>query len=219
MLAATTTWSEYDGWGIVMKLYGMPGSCSFSVHIALRQANVPFELLMVDYETRTAPDGTPFADINWKGYVPALVLDNGEVLTEGIALLDYVADLNPDAQLAPARGTLDRFRVSEWLAFLTTEIHKPYSVLFYPSASQDLKDYGHATLEKRFDWISQSLGDKSYLHGDNFTIADAYLFTLLGWSAFSSFSVDRWTNFGEYRKRIAALPHVAAAMAVEGLSL
>src|SRR5215471_805990 len=149
-----------------MRLYTMPGACSLAANIALREAGVPFELVKVSHHTHKTQDGVDLNEINSKGYVPALVLDNGELLTENAALLPYIADLKPAAHLAPPNGTLERYRLVEWLAFLNSEVHKSFSPLFVPNASEDMKQYARANLSKRLGWVSQRLGSKPYLTGE-----------------------------------------------------
>lgn len=200
-----------------MRLYTMPGACSLAAHIALREAGIPFELVKVSHHTHKTSDGVDFNQINPKGYVPALILDNGELLTENAALLQYIADLNPAAGLAPPGGTLERYRVSEWLAYINSEIHKSFSVLFAPNASDDMKQYARAALSKRVGWLAQRLGAKPYLLGEQFTVADAYLFVTLTWAPLVGFDLSPWPNLMSFVERIRARPHVVEAMTAEGL--
>jgi glutathione S-transferase len=200
-----------------MKLFTRPGTCSLATDIALREAAIPFELVKVSRHTGKTSDGVDFNEINSKGYVPALVLDGGEVLTENAALLQYIADLNPAAKLAPPVGTLERYRLSEWLAYINSEIHKTFSPLFMPNAPEDLKQYARANLAKRVGWLSERLGSKPYLLGEQFSVADAYLFVVLTWSPHVSFDLSSWPNLLAFQERVAARPHVMEAMAAEGL--
>ncbi len=200
-----------------MKLYSMPGACSLAANIALHEAGIPFDLVKVSLHTHKTADGVDINQINSKGYVPALVLDNGELLTENAALLQYIADLNPSARLAPAPGTLERYRLSEWLAYLNSEIHKSFSPLFVPHASEDMKQYARANLTKRLGWLAQQLGSKPHLLGEQFTVADAYLFVTLGWAALVGFDLSPWPNLKSFQERVAARPSVTAAMTAEGL--
>lgn len=200
-----------------MKLFTRPGTCSLSTDIALREAGIPFELVKVSHRTGKTADGVDFKDINSKGYVPALLLDNGELLTENAALLLYVADLNPAANLAPPVGTLERYRVSEWLAYINSEIHKSFTPLFQPDAPDDMKQYARANLAKRVGWLAERLGSKPYLLGEQFSVADAYLFVVLSWSIHANFDLGLWPNLKAFQERVAARPHVVEAMTAEGL--
>jgi glutathione S-transferase len=200
-----------------MRLYILPGACSLAANIALREAGIPFELVRVSHRTHKTPDGVDLNEINSKGYVPALVLDNGELLTENAALLQYIADLNPAAKLAPSAGTLERYRLAEWLAFINSEIHKTFSPLFPPDASPDMKQYARAGLTKRLGWLGPQLGSKPYLMGEQFTVADAYLFVVLKWAGLVSFDLSPWPNLVAFQERVAARPHVIEAMTAEGL--
>ena len=174
-----------------MKLFTRPGTCSLATDIALREAGVAFELVKVSRHTGKTSDGVDFTEINSKGYVPALLLDNGELLTENAALLQYIADLNPAAKLAPPAGTLERYRLAEWLAYINSEVHKGFSPLFVPNAGEDLKQYARGNLTKRVGWLAQHLGSKSFLLGEQFSVADAYLFVVLTWSPHVSFEIGR----------------------------
>ena len=200
-----------------MKLYFSPGACSLSPHIALRAAGLPFDMVKVDFATRkTAADGDYLA-INPKGYVPALQLDDGSVLTEGPAIVQYIADRAPAAKLAPAAGTMERYRLMEWLNFLTSEIHKGFSPLFNSKLSEETKAIMREALALRFGYLSAQLRDQPYLMGDGFTVADAYLFTLLGWCRMTEVDLSKWPTLVTYTERIAELPAVRAAMKAEGL--
>ena len=200
-----------------MKLFTRPGTCSLATDIALREAAIPFELVKVSRHTGKTSDGVDFNEINSKGYVPALLLDGGEVLTENAALLQYIADLNPAAKLAPPVGTLERYRLSEWLAYINSEIHKAFSPLFMPNAPEDLKQYARANLAKRVGWLAERLGPKPFLLGEQFSVADAYLFVVLTWSPHVSFDLSPWPNLLAFQERVAARPHVMEAMTAEGL--
>lgn len=200
-----------------MRLYILPGACSLAANIVLREAGIPFELVKLNHHTHKTPEGVDLKEINSKDYVPALVLDNGELLTENAALLPYIADLKPEAKLAPPVGTLERYRMSEWLSYINSEVHKGFSPLFAKGASEDVKQYGRAALTKRISWLAGQLGSKQYLVGDHFTVADAYLFVVLGWAPLVHFDLSAWPNLQTYRERIAARPHVVEAMTAEGL--
>jgi glutathione S-transferase len=200
-----------------MKLFTRPGTCSLAADIALREAGIPFELIKVSHHTGKTAEGVDFKDINSKGYVPALMLDNGEVLTENAALLQFIADLNPAANLAPHAGTLARYRLAEWLAYINSEVHKSFSPLFQPDAPEDLKQYARANLAKRVGWLAERLGSKPYLLGEQFSVADAYLFVVLSWSVHVSFDLSPWPNLRAFQERVAARPHVVEALTAEGL--
>jgi glutathione S-transferase len=197
-----------------MKLYISPGACSMASNIALHEAGIQFEISKVDKRTKRA-DGVDFATINPKGYVPALQLDDGQVLTENVAVLQYIADLNPAAKLAPVAGTMERYRLQEWLSFINSEVHKSFTPLFSSEATEDMKTYSRNYLAKRLAYLESALGDKKYLMGDQFTIADAYLFTVLGWGA--HVGVDIGAKLKSYSDRVRARPHVIEAMTAEGL--
>ncbi len=155
-----------------MKLYYSPGACSLSPHIALREAGLPFELVKKDLHSQTLDDGSDFRAINPKGYVPALVLDDGQVLTEGPAIVQFIADQVPEKKLAPPAGTMERVRLQEWLNYITSEIHKAFSPLFNKQASEDWKAAAHALLDRRIGYAAQALEGRDYLMGDTFTVAD-----------------------------------------------
>jgi len=155
--------------------------------------------------------------VNSKGYVPALVLDNGELLTENVALLPYIADLKPAAQLLPPNGTLERYRTMEWLAWANSELHKSFSPLFYPDSSDEVKQKARDKITKWLGWLSQQLGSRQYLVGDHFTVADAYVFVVMSWTAHVHVDLAQWPNLKAFQERIAARPHVIEAMTSEGL--
>jgi len=198
-----------------MKLYFNPSVCSLSPHIALLEAGLKFDLVKVDIRAHTLPDGSDFYQINPKGYVPVLELDNGERLCEGIAIVEYIADLKPDAGLAPAHGTMARHRLREWLAFISTEIHKGFSPLFNPSMSDEQKADVRKRLGARFDWICEQLAGKSYLVDDRFSIADGYLYTVLGWGKWTGVDINQWPALVAYCAKIAQRPSVVLAHAAE----
>jgi len=199
-----------------MKLYLTPGACSLASHIALREAAVPFDFAKVDLGTRKVDDGSSFEAVNPKGYVPALKLDTGEVLTENVALLQYIGDRNPQAKLLPPSG-MERYRVQEWLAFVSSEVHKSFSPLFNPQATQEIKDYARGNLSKRLQWLNGALGSNKYLTGDQFTVADAYLFVVLNWAGHLGIDLKQWPNLQRYHQAVAARPNVVAALKAEGL--
>ncbi len=200
-----------------MKLYYSPGACSLSPHIALCEAGLPFELERVDFKTKQTKSGADFNQINPKSSVPALRLDNGEILTEGPAIVQYIADLRPESGLAPAAGSMARYRLQEWLNFISTELHKSFSPLFSPTASADWKEAATKNLHKRFDFVVAHLATHPYLLGDTFTVADGYLFTVFNWTRFVGMDTSAWPALQQYVERIAARPKVHEAMKAEGL--
>jgi len=200
-----------------MKLFYTPGACSLSPHIALEEIGATFTLERVDLKTKKTESGADFTTINCKGYIPALQLDDGSLLTEGTVIAQYVADLKPESGLAPLAGTADRYRLMEWLSFISTELHKPMGSLFNPAQSADWKQAATGNLNKRLDWLSGALAGKNWLMGDKFTLADAYLFTVLGWSKVVGFSLDNWPDLQAFAGRVAARPAVQRAMKAEGL--
>ncbi|ALN17729.1 glutathione transferase GstA [Ectopseudomonas mendocina] len=200
-----------------MKLYYKAGACSLSPHIALREAGLPFELEAVDLKTKLTASGEDFIRINGKGYIPALQLDNGKVLTEGAAIVQYIADLKPESGLAPANGSEARYELQSWLSFISSELHKPFGSMFNPAQSADWKAAAQALLSKRLDWLVTELGEREFLLGDRFTVADGYLFTVLGWAGMVGFSLDPWPSLQAYHARIGARPKVIEALKAEGL--
>ncbi len=201
-----------------MQLYFSPGACSLASHITLREAGLPFDLKRADPKTKKLEDGSDYFAINSKGAVPALKLDNGQVLTEGVAIMQYVADQKPESGLAPKNGTLERYRVQEWLNYITSEVHKSFSPLWNPSADPAVKAYASENLFKKFDWVNGQLAGKKFLTGDTFTVADAYLFTVVNWTNFLCIDLAKWPALKEFQARVAARPKVQEAMAAEGLN-
>jgi glutathione S-transferase len=198
-----------------MKLYIAPGACSLSPHIALREAGIPFDMETVDLGSKRTKSGKDFKAINPKGYVPALELEGGQVLTEGPAIVQYIADQKPASKLAPPAGTMDRSRLQEWLNYITAELHKSFSALFNPQAPDAYKEMTKANLGGRFDLLTKSLQGKDYLMGSTFTVADAYLFTILGWSGHVGIDLAKWPVLQAYWDRVAARPAVKAALDAE----
>lgn len=199
-----------------MKLYYTPGACSLAVHIALREVGIPFDLEKVDLDTKRTGHGRDYLEVNPKGSVPALELDNGEVLTEAGVCLQYVADLAPDKALAPAFGTMARYRLMEWLNFIAAELHKPFSPLFHDTRS-DRREEVVAMLKPRFDYVARRLGSTDFLMGTAFTVADAYLYTVLNWTRFLKVDIKAWPALGDFLARIARRPSVQAAKKAEHL--
>lgn len=200
-----------------MKLYYSPGACSLSPHIVLREAGLDFDLEQVSLATKKNASGGDYNEDNPKGYVPALILDDGQLLTEGPAIVQYLADRVPDKQLAPAAGTMERYRLVEWLNYISTELHKGFSPLFHPKAPDEWKQLVKERLGQRIDFVARRLEGKSYLMGETFTVADAYLFTVLGWARLVKLDLAPWPVLAAYRERVAARPAVKAAMIAEGL--
>lgn len=200
-----------------MKLYYSPGACSLSPHIIAHELGLPLTLVKVDTKTKRTESGADFWQINPKGYVPVLELDNGEVLTEGPAIVQYLVDQKGNAVLAGANGTLARTRVQEMLNYITSEIHKSYSPLFNEATPEVTRAERKAYLAKRYDFIEKILAKQPWLVGDHFTVADAYLFTVTRWAAFVQFDLSAFPNLRAFQDRVAARPAVQAAMAKEGL--
>jgi glutathione S-transferase len=200
-----------------MKLYFSPGACSLSPHIVLREAGLAFETEKVDLGGKITASGTDYKTINPKGSVPALQLDDGQVLTEGPAIVQYLADLVPEKQLAPAFGSMERYRLMEWLNFISTELHKGFSPLFNPKTPDVTKSMVHEALAGRFDLVDGKLAQSEYLLGNQFSVADAYLFTVTRWSQYVSIDLDRWPALQRFQARVAARPAVQAALMAEGL--
>jgi glutathione S-transferase len=200
-----------------MKLYYSPGACSLAPHIVAREAGLPVSLEKVDLATRTTETGAAFQSINPKGYVPALALEDGGVLTEVAALLQYLADRAPQAALIPPHGTLERYRVIEWLTFISSEIHKGFGPLWSPGTPEATRAATLEKLSRRFALLDEHLAGRPYLTGDAFTVADAYLFTVVSWSPILSVDLAPFPNLRAYLQRIAARPAVRQALSAEGL--
>jgi glutathione S-transferase len=200
-----------------MKLYYKPGACSLSPHIVLREAGLAFELDRVDTKAGKTQSGGYFASINPKGYVPSLQLDDGQVLTEGAAIVQYLADRKPEMKLAPAAGTMERYRLQEWLNFIATEIHKGFSPLFNRKAPDDVRQAQVDRLGTRLDYLAKQLEKQPFLMGKSFTVADAYLFTILNWAKVVNLDLARWPALPAFQDRVGSRPAVRAALEAEGL--
>lgn len=200
-----------------MKLYFYPGACSMAPHIALREAGISFDLEKVDLANKRTASGEDFTKVNPKGYVPALRLDNGEVLTEAGVILQYLADQKPKAELAPKSGTMERYRLMEWLNFIAAEVHKTLSALFNPKITPEWQANQIALFGHRCDYLVQAIGSRPYLMGEKFSVADAYLFTILGWANMFKLDMNKWPTLADYMGRVAARPAVKEAMRAEGL--
>jgi len=201
-----------------MKLYFTPGACSLAPHIGLREAGCDFDLEQVDLATKKTKSGADYTKVNAKGYVPALQLDNGEVLTEAPVILQYIADQKPESGLVPKAGTMERYREQEWLNFVTSELHKGFGVLFNPKMPEDYRPMAIERIGTRLDFLAKQLNGKSFVMGDKFTAADAYLFTVLNWAPHLKVSLDKWPTIQAYVGRVAARPQVQAALKAEGLT-
>lgn len=201
-----------------MKLFLKPGACSLSPHIVLEELGLKYETDTVDLKGKTTGSGGDFLAINPKGYVPALQLDDGTVLTEGPAIVQYLADQHPDKKLVPANGTMARYQLQSWLTFIGTELHKTFSPLFNPAAPQEWKEQCRASIERRLGYVNEQLAGKDYLMGADFSVADAYLFTVVGWTKFVKIDISGHANIAAYMARVAARPGVQAALKAEGLA-
>jgi glutathione S-transferase len=201
----------------LMKLYYSPGACSLSPHIVLLEAGLDFTTEKVDLKSKKTETGVDYTTVNSKGAVPALVMDDGKVLTEGAAIVQYLADKKPQSGLAPAAGTIERYRLIEMLNYIASEIHKGYSPLWNPATTPDAKAAALANLDKKFTWLTAQLGEKPYLLGDKFTVADAYLFTVLSWSSHVGVDLGKWHALSAYLARVGHRPKVQEALKAEGL--
>lgn len=201
-----------------MKLYYTPGACSLSPHIVAHELGIALQLHKVDLKTKQIENGADYLTINPKGYVPLLTLDNGELLSEGPAIVQYLADLKPESGLAPPNGTLARYRLQEILTYINSEIHKSYSPLFNPSTTPEVRAEREEYLRKRYALIEKKLGEQPYLIGSSFSVADAYLFTVTNWSNFVKLDLSGFPNVLAFQKRVAERPAVQAALRAEGLA-
>lgn len=198
-----------------MKLYFSPGVCSLASHIVIRELALPVDLIKVDLRTKKTSNGEDFSSVNKKGYVPALQFDDGSLLTEGVAILQFLADQKPEISLAPANGTLARYKLQEWLTFINSEIHKSYSPLFSADTPEQTKKICLDKLHARHAYVSEQLGGNDYLLGNQFTVADAYLYTTMTWAGFFKIDFNEWPNLVRYKARIAERAAVQAAHAAE----
>ena len=203
-----------------MKLYYSPGACSLSPHIVLREAGLPFDLVKVDGKTKKTEKGDDFNAINPKSYVPVLELDNGQRLTEGPAIVQYLADQVPEKRLAPPAGSFERVRVQEWLNFITSELHKSFALLFTAGTPEDFKPKIKEKIVSRFGIVEDALAKSKqpYLLGNDFSVADAYLFTVTNWAGFVGVDISKLSKLNEYQGRVRERPAVVAALRAEGLT-
>lgn len=200
-----------------MKLFYKPGACSLASHITLRESGKDFTLIGVDLMHKRTENGDDFLKVNPKGQVPTLLLDDNTLLTEGVAIMQYIADSVADRQLLAPVGTINRYRTLEWLNYIATELHKGFTPLFRPDTPEDYKPTARALLDKKLAYIDESLANALWISGSRFTIADAYLFTVLRWAFAVKLEMAGYKNIAAYMERVAARPAVAAAMAAEGL--
>ncbi len=201
-----------------MKLYLTPGACSLSPHIVLEELGIAHEIEFVNLKDKVTASGANYLGVNPKGYVPALQLDDGEVLTEGPAIVQYLADLQPEKKLAPPNGSVARYKLQGWLNFIGTELHKSFSPFFNPAAPHEMKALARANIERRLGYINEQLEGREHLLGEDFTVADAYLFTVLGWAKGIELDLARWPRVADFQARVAARPAVKRALESEGKS-
>lgn len=198
-----------------MKLYFSPGACSLASHIALAEAGLDYQLERVDLRTHKTENGADYYGINPKGYVPCLGLKDGQTLTEVGAILQFIGDQKPTSNLVPAAGSFERYRLQEWLAFISSEIHKTFSPLFNPATPDQVKAAGLEKLGKRFEYVDAQLAGKSYLLGEHFSVADAYLFVMLRWASKIGPSLESYPSLSAWKDRVAARPGVTRALETE----
>ena len=200
-----------------MKLYYAPGACSLSPHIVAREAGIELALEKVDLAAKKTESGKDYLSVNPKGYVPALELDSGDVLTEGPAIVQYLADQKPASGLAPANGTLERYRLQEMLGYINSEIHKTYGALFNPQITPEAREEVFGKLRTRFGYIDKALAGRSFLLGERFTVADAYLFVMVRWADYVKLDLSSFANVQAFQQRVGGRPAVQAALKAEGL--
>jgi glutathione S-transferase len=202
-----------------MKLYYSPGACSLSPHIVIREAGIAADLEKVDLKTKKTASGADFTSVNPKGQVPTLVLDSGQTLTEGPAIVQYLADQKPQSGLAPQAGTFERYRLQEWLNFITAELHKPFGSLFSGATPEDYKPVARDTVASRFAYVDRHLQSGGpHLMGSQFTVADAYLFVMTLWAGFMKIDLGQWPRLKQYSGQVASRPKVHEALKEEGLA-
>lgn len=200
-----------------MKLYYSPGACSLAPHIVLLEAGCPFEIERVDIPKKVTETGADYWEINPKGYVPALKLDDGNVLTEVAVILQYIADQNQAARLAPKFGSIERYQLLEWLNFIATEVHKQIGALFNPKMTSEMKEVQLGVIERRMNALDKMLAGRQYLMGDDFSVADAYLFNMMLWAKKHNIDIAKWPNVSAVNARVGMRSKVIEAMTVEGL--
>jgi len=200
-----------------MKLYYSPGACSLSPHIVLRESGLAFEPVLASTKTHKLQDGTDYYGINPKGYVPLLELDDGQRLSEGPAIVQYIADQVPAKKLVPAAGTMERYRAQEWLNFITSELHKGFGVMFNPAMPEEAKAVMRTKVTGRLEWVDKQLEGRQYLMGDSFSVPDAYLFVVTNWAQHVGIDVSAFKNLSAFQARMAGRPAVQEALKAEGL--
>jgi glutathione S-transferase len=200
-----------------MKLYFLPGACSLCPHILLRETDTPFELEGIDRKTKTTRGGEDYLSVSRTGHVPALRLDDGQVLTEVSAISQYIADRKPEAGLMPPPGTMERYRLLEWLSFISTEIHKQYTPLFKPNMPEDYKPVAKDNIVKAYGIVDKHLAGKQFMVGEKFGIADAYIFVVANWARFQQMDIAQWPNLKALQERVRERPKVQDALKAEGL--
>jgi glutathione S-transferase len=201
-----------------VKLYYSPGACSLSPHIVLHEAGLPFETVLASTKTHKLPDGTDYYSINPRGYVPLLEFDDGQRLTEGPVIVQWIADQVPQKRLAPPAGTMPRYRVMEWLNFVSAELHKQFSPLFNPAYPEEAKAINREKLLGRYAWVDEQLAGRQYLMGDEYSVADAYLYTVTRWTVPMKLDISSRANLAAFMARVGQRPAVQRALAAEGLS-
>lgn len=201
----------------MLKLYYSAGACSLAPHIVLEEAGLPYEAISAPTKTKVLPDGSDYREVNPLGYVPYLVLPDGTGLRECAIVVQYIADQAPDKKLIPPCGSMARYQTQVWLHFIATEIHKVFSPLFNPAMPDEAKAISRQHLFHRLAWVNEQLADKTWLSGENYSVADAYLFTVTNWAQFMDMDLSPYTHLVALRERIAARPAVQAAMKAEGL--
>jgi len=200
-----------------LKLYYRPGACSQASHIVLHETGLEFDTEMVNTSENTTESGGAFSDINAKGQVPVLELDDGQFLTEGSVIVQYLADQAPDAGLLPAAGTIERVRIQEWLSFVGSELHKPFDALFNPAVPEEYKNIAKENLARKFTFLDARLDDSDYLAGDSFTVADPYPFVVFSWTKYVEIDLGKYKNISTFIDRVSARPHVQETLKAEGL--
>jgi glutathione S-transferase len=200
-----------------MKLYYSPGACSLSPHIALLEAGLPYDLVKVDLRAKKLENGDDYLKVNPKGQVPALALDSGELVTEGPVIVQMIADQAAARNLAPARDSAERYKLQEWLNFITTELHKNFSPLFQPAIPDEVKNFFKDRIKGKFKYADSKLAGQDYLMGKQFTVADGYLFVMLKWAERTGMDLSEFKNLTAFKDRVAARPNVQAALKMEGL--
>lgn len=201
-----------------MKLYYMPGACSLAPHIVANEAGIALDLVKVDGKTKKTENDQDFLVTNPNGYVPTLVLDDGQTLTEAQVVVQYLADQKPEAGLMPPVREMARYRVQQWLAFISSELHKSFSPFFKPGTPEETKTANREHLSRRLKFVDEKLAGKSYLIGETFTAADAYIWTILGWAKFANIDLARYTNIQKFMETVAARPAVVKSLQDEGLA-